>query len=97
MLSAKFAAQFQPVIKEIRASLNDFKGLQRDVLITLGLVVAVDFLQTLVEQCSKLIQILRSLREFDEPLMATFRILIHKDWGCCVFQNFCACLLAGIT
>ena len=53
MLTAQFAFQLEPVIKQIGTSYNDFKVLQRDILVALGFVVAVDFLQMLVQQVSK--------------------------------------------
>ena len=50
MLSTQLSSQFQPVVEEIMTGLDDLQVLERDVLIALGLVVAVDLLQTLVEQ-----------------------------------------------
>ena len=61
--------------------------LQGDILETLSLIVAVQFLKLAVEDFSKLLQILRSLRELDKPLMTTFRILVHKDRSRRVFKN----------
>ena len=61
--------------------------LQGDILETLSLIVAVQFLKLAVEDFGKLLQILRSLRELDKPLMTAFCILVHKDRSRRVFKN----------
>ena len=57
MLTTKFATHLQPVIKEVWTRLDNLQRLQRDVLIALCLVIAIDLLQTLIEQRGKLLEI----------------------------------------
>ena len=70
--------------------------LQGDILETLSLIVAVQFLKLAVEDFSKLLQILRSLRELDKPLMTTFRILVHEDRSSRIFKHLGACHLTSV-
>ena len=49
MLSTEFATQLQPIVEKILMGLNDLQMLKCDVLVTLGLIIAVDFLQTFVK------------------------------------------------
>ena len=53
MLSAQFAFAFQPIVKQALSCLNHFQLLQRDVLMSFRLVVAVKLLQTEVECLGK--------------------------------------------
>ena len=62
----------------------------------LRLVVAVEFLQVVVEQACKLIQILRLACKLDEPLVAAVSVLVHEHRSCRVFAHLCTRLLAGI-
>ena len=50
VLSSQLATQFHPVVEEVGSGFDDLQRLQRDVLIALRLVVAVDLLQALVEE-----------------------------------------------
>ena len=61
MLSAQLSSQFQPVVEEIMTGLDDLQVLERDVLLALGLIIAVDLLQTLVKHGSKLLKVVRTL------------------------------------
>ena len=70
--------------------------MQRDVLISLGLIVAIYLLQPLIQQTGKLCQVVRRLGELNNPLVATLGIGIHKDWSSCVFQNLSTRLFTGI-
>ena len=44
VLSAQFAAQFEPVVEESLPGQYDFQRLQGDILVAFGFVVAVEFL-----------------------------------------------------
>ena len=57
MLTTQLTLHLQPVVKQTLSRLDDFQMLQGDVLISLGLVVAVDLLQPLVQQVSKQCQV----------------------------------------
>ena len=67
VLSAQLSTKFEPIVKQILACLDYFEVLQGYVLVSLSLVVAVDFLQTLVEQIAELLEIGRTLLKLDEP------------------------------
>ena len=74
MLSAQLTLALEPVVEEVRTGLHYLQMLKCDVVETLGLIVAVDFLQMLVEQGCKLVKACRLLGELDEPLVATLGI-----------------------
>ena len=57
VLAAELAAALEPVVEQAATGRDDFQRLQSDVLETLGLVVGVDVLQRLVEQCGKGFQV----------------------------------------
>ena len=95
MLPAEFASRTEPVVEEIRAPHYDFQGLEGDVLIALGFVVAVHVLKRAVEYGSKLPNIGGHLRKLYDPLVAAFARFVHKDRSSRVFSHLCACLLAG--
>ena len=76
--------------------MDNLQRLQGDVLVSLGLVVAVQVLQLHVQQVSKLLDVTRRMRELDEPLVTTLGIGIHKDGSCRIFQHLGTCLFAGI-
>ena len=65
MLSAQFAALFQPVMEETGSGLHQLERLERDVLEALGLVVAVDFLEMAVEQGREGCRVGGGTRELD--------------------------------
>lgn len=53
VLSAELALGFQPVVEEVRACLDDFESLERDVVVALGLVVGVDGLEGACRGCRR--------------------------------------------
>ena len=96
VLSAQLALGLQPVVEQVLAGRDNLQLLQGDVLVALGLVVAVDLLQFLVQQDGKLCQIVWCLGELDEPLVTALRVGIHEHGGSRIFQHLGARLLAGI-
>ena len=96
MLSTQFPAKLQPVVEEMLPCLDDLEVLQGDILITLGLVVGIDFLQTLVEQVREQLQVCRAFGKLDQPLVTAFRIGIHKHWCCGIFRDLCPRLFTGV-
>ena len=96
MLAAQFALGLQPVVEQTFAGRDNLKVLQGDVLIALGLVVAVQLLESAVQDVGKLLYALRGLRELDEPLVATLGVLVHEDRRSGILQHLGACQLAGI-
>ena len=97
MLASQLALALEPVVEEVRTSLHDFQVLERHVVESLGLIVAVDFLQTLVEERCKLVEVGRFLGELYQPLVTALGIAVHIDWSCRVFSHLCPCLLTGIV
>ena len=69
VLSAKFALTAKPVVEEVFACLHYLEAHHIDVLESLRLIVAVEFLQFAVEYRSKLIDAFRFLGKLYEPLM----------------------------
>ena len=53
MLAAQFAFAFQPIVKQALSCLNHFQLLQRDVLLSFSLLVAVKLLQAEVGALAK--------------------------------------------
>ena len=95
MLSAQFSAAFQPVVEEAAARRDDFQRLQGQVLVALGLVVRVDFLQRLVEFAGKGCDVGRFLFKFYDPLVAASAVVVHEYGSGCVFAHHGAGQRAG--
>ena len=75
MLTAQLPVPLQPVVEQTLAGFHNLQRLQGDILVALGLVVAVDLLQLLVEYGRKDGQIGWFLRELNEPLMTAFCLI----------------------
>ena len=96
MLTTQLVVRLQPVVEQLRTGLHNFQWLQRDAMRTLGLVVAIEFLQAVVEQACKLVKVLRLASKLNEPLVATMCMLVHEDRCSSVFAHLGAGLFAGI-
>lgn len=96
ILSTEFASLLHPHLKESWLGLYQFERLKSDILISLRLIVAVDFLKSSVECLGKESQVIRFLTEFHEPLVATFSLFVHEHWSCGIFEHLCPCLLTGV-
>ena len=96
MLTTQLVVRLQPVVEQLRTGLHNFQWLQRDAMRTLGLVVAVEFLQAVVEQARKFVKVLRLASKLDEPLVATVGMLVHEHRCSSVFAHLGAGLFAGI-
>mgnify|MGYP007094510585 CR=1 FL=1 len=77
MLTTQLALALEPLVEESRLSLDYLQMLQGDVVESLRLVIAVDFLQLLVEQSGELIQAGWFLRVLDERLVAALGIAVQ--------------------
>ena len=97
VLSAQLAFALKPVVKKPLTRLDNLQRLQRDVLVTLGVVVAVDAPERLVEQTGELRQILRLAGELDEPLMTATARSVHIDGRRRIFQDLSARLATGFV
>ena len=96
MLTAQFAVFLEPVVIQILAAFDNLQLLQGDILVALGLVVGIDFLEPLIEQGGKLLEVGRFAGELDEPLMAALSLSVHKDRSGRVFEYFGPRLLTSI-
>ena len=81
MLSAELALRLEPVVEEVRTSLDNFQALESYVVEPLSLIVGVYLLQALVENVGKLVDVGRLLRELYEPLVAALSLVVHVDRG----------------
>ena len=86
MLTAQLSLLFQPIMEKIRTRHNDFKRLQSDVLISLGLIIRIDLLQGLIQDFCKLVHRVRHHRKFNQPLMTALGIGIHKHRSSRIFR-----------
>ena len=96
VLTTQLTLHLQPVVEEILAGHDHLQVLQRDVVRALGLVVAVQLLQFLVQYLLKLTDVLRCTGKLYEPLVATLRVLVHEHRSCRVFKHLGTRLLAGV-
>ena len=97
MLATQLALALEPIVEDSRSCLYYFQMLERNVVESLSLIVAVDFLQFPVEQAGKLVQAFRFLGEFDKPLMAALGVAVHIDRSSRIFSHLGTRLLAGIS
>ena len=95
MLTTQLVVRLQPVVEQLRTGLHNFQWLQRDAMRTLGFVVAIEFLQAVVEQACKFVKVLRLTSKLDEPLVATVGMLVHEDRCRGVFPHLGSRGLAG--
>ena len=56
VLSAQFSFLFQPVVEQIRTCRDDFQFLQSNILVAFGFIVGIDFLQSLVQCMTEMLQ-----------------------------------------
>ena len=96
VLATQLAFKLEPIVKQILSCLYYLQVLQGYILIALSLVVTVYLLQMLVEQVAEELQILRTLLELDEPLMAALCVLVHKYRCSSIFAYLSSCLFASV-
>ena len=96
VLSSQLASHLQPFVEQTFACFDELEGLEGDILEALGFVVAVQLLQSLIEELGKLFQVSGFLSKLYEPLVSAFGLFIHEDGGRRVFAHLGACLQAGI-
>ena len=88
--------RLQPVVEEVLSGHDEFQRLQGDVLVALGLVVAVDLLQLLVEQACKQLSVGWRNGKLDDPLVSALGVAVHEHRCCRVLTHLGPRLVAGV-
>ena len=97
MLAAQLALLLQPVMEESLTRHHEVKPHHVDILETLGFIVAVKLLQTLVKYPCKLLDVGRLLSKLYHPLVVGHHALAPMYRGSGIFAHLRTGLLTGIV
>ena len=88
MLSAQLTFRLEPLVEKSVFGFHHFEVLQRNVVRSLGFIVAIHFLQSVIEQGGEFIEPFRFVLKLYQPLMVALGIAIHIYRCRGIFRHF---------